>query len=149
MSKNVSYSLVARKNPADQSSFPKFYAQSIAKGDVTIDEIAHRIEKTCTVTRADVMAVLTALEDRFTEALQNGEIVRLANIGSFQIVLRGKGSLTEKEYDTSLIERARINFRPGLALKGILNELSYARIDKKSTTADSESDSNQNEDEGL
>ena len=45
--------------------------------------MADRIQKTCTVTRADVMAVLVALEDVIMEALEGGEIVRLADLGHF------------------------------------------------------------------
>ena len=39
--------------------------------------------------------------------------------------------MTEEEYDASLIKKARINFRPGLALSGILTGLSYKKVAKK------------------
>ena len=35
---------------------------------VTVREMSERIQRTCTVTRADVAAVLTALEDVIVEA---------------------------------------------------------------------------------
>ena len=58
MGRTVSYSVVKRNNPLDQDALPKFYAQAQANGHVEIREMADRIQKTCTVTRADVMAVL-------------------------------------------------------------------------------------------
>ena len=61
MGRTVSYSVVKRNNPLDQDALPKFYAQAQANGHVEIREMADRIQKTCTVTRADVMAVLVAL----------------------------------------------------------------------------------------
>ena len=72
MGRTVSYSVVKRNNPLDQDAVPKFYAQAQANGHVEIREMADRIQKTCTVTRADVMAVLVALEDVIMEALEGG-----------------------------------------------------------------------------
>ena len=99
MGRTVSYSVVKRNNPLDQDAVPKFYAQAQANGHVEIREMADRIQKTCTVTRADVMAVLVALEDVIMEALEGGEIVRLADLGTFQIGLSGRGAETEDAYD--------------------------------------------------
>lgn len=61
MSKSVSYSVVPRKNPQEPEAGVRFYAQAQASGDVTVREMSERIQRTCTVTRADVAAVLTAL----------------------------------------------------------------------------------------
>ena len=80
--------------------------------------------------RADVMAVLIALEDTIVEGLERGEIVRLGEIGSFQIGLRGKGAVSEEEYSASLIRKAKVNFRPGVALTEVLSGLSFAKVGK-------------------
>ena len=135
MARNVTYSVVPRYNPREKNAPPKYYAQAQASGDVSLREMSQRIQSTCTVTKADVYAVLIAMEDVITEALKSGEIVRL---GTFQIGLSGKGAVTEDDYDTSLIEKARINFRPGLALAGALTSLTYAKVDKKRTAASEE-----------
>ena len=128
MARSVTYSVVPRINPRDKEAAPKFYAQAQARGDVNIREMASRIQGTCTVTKADVYAVLVALEDVIVEALQNGEIVRLGELGTFQVGLSGKGAVTSEDYDTSLIRKARINFRPGLTLAGMLSGLSFSKV---------------------
>ena len=128
MARSVTYSVVPRINPRDKEAAPKFYAQAQARGDVNIREMATRIQGTCTVTKADVYAVLVALEDVIVEALQNGEIVRLGELGTFQVGLSGKGAVTSEDYDTSLIRKARINFRPGLTLAGMLSNLSFSKV---------------------
>ena len=128
MARSVTYSVVPRINPRDKEAAPKFYAQAQACGDVNIREMASRIQGTCTVTKADVYAVLVALEDVIVEALQNGEIVRLGELGTFQVGLSGKGAVTSEDYDTSLIRKARINFRPGLTLAGMLSSLSFSKV---------------------
>lgn len=131
MARSVTYSVSPRINPRDKDAAPKYYAQAQARGDVNIREMSTRIQSTCTVTKADVYAVLIALEDVIVEALQNGEIVRLGELGTFQVSLSGKGAATEDDYDTSLIKKARINFRPGTALADMLGSLSFSKVNIK------------------
>ena len=96
MKKTVTYSVVGRVNPADRDSGEmKYYAQSQARGEMGIREISERIHQMCTVTRADVMAVLTALEEIVSEGLQGGEIVRLGELGSLQLGLSGEHRLAD------------------------------------------------------
>ena len=128
MARSVTYSVVPRRNPSEKGTPPKFYAQAQARGDVNIREMSERIQATCTVHKSDVYAVLVALEDVIVEALQNGEIVRLGELGTFQLSLSGKGAVTEEDYNTSLIKRAKINFRPGTALANALASLSFSKV---------------------
>ena len=128
MARTVTYSVVPRINPREKNDPPKFYAQAQARGDVNIREMAERIQSTCTVHKADVYAVLVALEDVVKEAIQNGEIVRLGELCTLQVSLSGKGTLTEKEYDDSLIKKAKIIFRPGTILAGALETLKYSKV---------------------
>jgi len=111
---------------------PLYYAQAQASGDVNIREMSERIQAACTVTKADVYAVLVAMEDVIIDALKGGEIVRLGDLGALQIGLNGKGALTEEDFEPSLIKKARINFRPGVALNGMLTSLSYTKVAKRS-----------------
>ena len=143
MARNVTYSVVPRINPREKNDPPKYYAQAQASGDVNIREMSERIQQTCTVTKADVYAVLVSMEDVIIDALKSGEIVRLGDLGTFQIGVSGKGTLTEEEYDSSLIQKARINFRPGIALSGILTNLTYAKVPKKPIPAKKEEESNE------
>ena len=83
---------------------------------------------------------IVAMEDVIIDALKSGEIIRLGDLGAFQIGLSGKGTLTEEEYDSSLIKKARINFRPGIALSGMLTTLTYARVPKKPVAVKEEND---------
>ena len=142
MARTVTYSVVPRINPREKNDPPKYYAQAQASGDVNIREMSERIQASCTVTKADVYAVLVSMEDVIIDALKSGEIVRLGDLGTFQIGVSGKGTLTEEEYDSSLIQKARINFRPGIALSGILTNLTYAKVPKKPVPAKKEEENN-------
>ena len=68
------------------------------------------------------------MEDIIIDALKSGQIVRLGDLGTFQIGICSKGALTEEEYDVSLIQKARINFRPGIVLSGFLSGLTFNRV---------------------
>ena len=128
MARSVTYSVVPRYNPTEKGTPPKYYAQAQARGSVTISEMAERIQSSCTVNKADVYAVLVALEDVIAEALQNGEIVRLGELCTLQVSLSGKGALTEDDFNESLIKRSKVNFRPGRVLSNALSSLQYSKV---------------------
>ena len=142
MARSVTYSVSPRINPRDRETEPKFYGHVQARGDINLREMAERIQQTCTVHKSDVFAVLVALEDVITEALKGGEIVRLGDLGTFQIGISSKGALKEEDWDESLIQKARINFRPGMALSGMLTSLTYAKVPKKPVPAKKEEENN-------
>ena len=133
MARSVTYSVVPRRNPSEKGTPPKYYAQAQARGDVSIREMAERIQSSCTVHKSDVYAVLVALEDVIAEALQNGEIVRLGDLCTLQVSLSGKGALTEEDYDQGLIKRAKVNFRPGKVLAEALASLAFSKVSIKYT----------------
>ena len=128
MARSVTYSVVPRRNPNEKNTPPKYYAQAQARGDVSLREMSERIQATCTVHKTDVYAVLVALEDVIADALQNGEIVRLGELCTLQVSLSGKGAVTEEDHNATLIERAKINFRPGRALAGALSSLNFTKV---------------------
>ena len=138
MARNVTYSVSPRINPRDKEAPPKYYGHVQARGDINLREMAERIQSTCTVHKSDVFAVLVALEDVITDALKSGEIVRLGDLGTLQISISSKGAVTEEDYSDSFIKKARINFRPGSALVGALDGLTFQKVAVKYTKSDDE-----------
>lgn len=131
MEKYLTYSVVERKDPQNPETPGKFYAQAQARGEAGIREISQRIQQMYTVTRADVMAVLIALEDVVAEALTNGEIVRLGELGSLQVSLSGEGSEDAESFNDSLIKKAKILFRGGKTLQNAMTTLKYEQVEQK------------------
>ena len=138
MARSVTYSVVPRTKPGEKNDAPKFYAQAQSRGDISLREMAERIQSTCTVHKSDVYAVLVALEDVVSDAIQNGEIVRLGDLCTLQVGLSGKGSLTEEDYNDTLIKRAKINFRPGKVLASALETLKFSKVPIKYTKEEPE-----------
>ena len=125
----VTYSVVARKNPKEPEFPAKYYAHAQARGEADIKTLSDRIQVMCTVTRADVMAVLVALETTITDCLANGEIVRLGDLGSLQMSLSSDGAVSKEEYTPNMIKKSRILFRPGDTLQAMQKTLRYERVE--------------------
>ena len=128
MARTVTYTVVPKINPRDRESEPKFYGNVKSSGDINIREMAERIQQSCTVTKADVYAVLVALEDVISESIQKGEIVRLMDIGTFRVGISTKGALKEEEFNDALIKKTRIIFRPGTILSEALANINFTKV---------------------
>ena len=111
--------------PGEKNDAPKFYAQ--ARGDISLREMAERLQSTCTIHKSDVYAVLVALEDMVSEAIQYGEIVHFGAMCTLQVGLSGKGLLTEEDYNYTFIKREKINFRPEKVLASALETLKFSK----------------------
>ena len=118
---------VQRVNPQDVTAPQKFYARAVGDGRTNLKRLAKMIAMQCTVNRADCLAVLAALEDNIIMELQDGKIVELGDLGTFQLGVSSIGSLTSIEVGSNSVKKARLNFRPGEELKKMLNNLSYTK----------------------
>lgn len=124
----VTYSVVPRVDPRDTSAEMTYYARAQARGEVTLGDMARRIQRRCTLTRADTLAVLAALEEEICRGLCNGEIVRLGEIGSFQVGVKSEGVKQEADFRESMISKVWVHFRPGMGLKEALGGLYFERV---------------------
>ena len=147
MARTVNYTVVPKINPRDRESEAKFYGNVKSSGDINIREMAERIQGSCTVTKADVYAVLVALEDVIAESIQKGEIVRLMDIGTFRVGISTKGALTEEEFSEALIKKAHILFRPGSVLQNALAQINFTKV-KRIVEPDEDDDSGEEPESG-
>ena len=136
MANTVTYSVVPRKKPGKNEDPVKFYAQAQASGEMGVLEICERLQRECTLTRADVMAVLVALEDVVADGIRGGQIVRLGGLCSLQISLSSSGVLNEADYTETNITKSRILFRSGNTLRGALMNLAFKKVPKKPKKTD-------------
>lgn len=147
MAKVFSFTSVLRKNMLDKTKPDLYYALAKSSGEIDIDEMAERIQRSSTVNWADVVCVLRALQTEMIESFKKGEIVRLGDIGSFYVTLRSTGALVLKDVKEGLIVGARVRFRPGKEIKKALKALEYSKY-RPETSGDSTTDpDNPNPDE--
>lgn len=98
----------------------KFYPQAAPTTPVMLAQIVKRIEKRSTVSSADVKAVLDALQYKVIEALENGNTVRLGDIGSFCLTIKAEGAATAVEAKTKgakLIKQVNVQFTKSTAIR--------------------------------
>ena len=70
-----------QSNIKGSSVYKKWFAHTLKQGELTMDEIERRIQNRCSVTRADVRAVITALQE---------EVVNLNELGKFYLSIRSE-----------------------------------------------------------
>lgn len=106
----------------------KFYASPVMDGEMNMTDMTKAIEKICTVSGADVRAVLYALVDVAVDNLANGTIIRLGDLGSMRISLSSEGLPTAKEVKASSVKSANVIFTPGTRIKEMLATVKYQKV---------------------
>ena len=115
----IKYVIQAKKNPLKKEEV-KFYPQAAPTTPVTLPQIVKRIEKRSTVSSADVKAVLDALQYEVIEALENGNTVRLGDIGSFRLTIKAEGAVTAHEakgMGAKLIKQVNVQFTKSTVMR--------------------------------
>ena len=117
----ITYKVDKCRNP----KFPEanYYTGTAVKtGELNFDKLAKRINNSTTITQADCYAVLKSMKDNIIEALTEGQVVVLEDLGRFQVSLQGKCYNTETLADpefkpAEMIKGHKIIFRPDPRLK--------------------------------
>ncbi len=122
---------VTKKNiPSKPNPIIGYYPRVATSGVLDLEDLSERVSISCSATQSDCYAVVIGLVKEITSALEQGNIVRLGQLGSFQISIQSTGSATPEEVDKSKIKRSSIIFRPGKKLKLMLKQLVFKKIIK-------------------
>ena len=118
----ITYAVKKTKNPNGQDGVSYYHAQAIKTGELTMEKLARRINNSTTITQADCYAVLKSMKENIIEALTEGQVVVLEDLGRFQVSLQGKcypaAAIESEEFSPSaMIKGHRIIFRPDPGLK--------------------------------
>lgn len=93
-------------------SFGKYFGRVVHPDLLTTDEIAEEIQKSATVKRSDVRAVLSELGDVMGSLLREGYKVHINGLGTFKVATHSSGVDTPQEFKASHLHGWRINFQP-------------------------------------
>lgn len=143
---SVKYSLAyLSSKPGDKTATKLYYAKAQADGEVTMDDMADDIAYATSLTDGDVLNVIRALIRQMNKNLANGKIVRLENLGCFQMQLCSDGVADKDKFTSSNITKARIQFRPGKMVAATTRTgsggLSFQQVSPKKKSASTGSDS--------
>ena len=124
---SVKYNVIQKAYPGDPTGPKKFYANSIADGEVSLRNLSKEIAQTSSISESDVYATLIDLAKMLSKHLSDGKIVRLGDFGSFQISISSEGMDAMNKVNSASIKSAKILFRPGLDLRDTLATLKYEK----------------------
>lgn len=88
-----------------------WYGRAVHPSTVDLSVIAERVQRNCSMTKGDVLAVLTEMVSVMKDELQNSNKVKLDGLGLFYIGLRTSASATEKDFNaTDNVKGYVVNF---------------------------------------
>lgn len=112
----IKYIIQAKKHNFNESKEVKYYPQIAPSTPMKFAQITKR----SMVSSADVKAVLDALQYEVIEALQNGNIVRLGDLGSFHLTIKADGTATASEAKSKgadLVKAVNVQFVKSTAIR--------------------------------
>ena len=131
----LNYSVSLRPNPLDKDAAPKAYATSQINGELTLKQLSKRVSSQTTVSRADVVAVLTATVDNLLEALTEGKQVDFGELGKFRLQIASIGTEKLTDFTAAHITGVNIQYVPGEDLKTIFGTLEFQPVASRAAQA--------------
>lgn len=125
---SVQFKMIPKKNNLTSPPEVKYYPCAVSQGEVNLDDLARIVASRTTMSRPDCFGVIMALSDVIGESLANGNIVRVDNLGTFQLNLTGTPADSDAVIGKSNIKEAKINYRPSKELKNRMKKITYKRI---------------------
>ena len=126
----IKYRIVERQNALTKTL--QYYAQVEPVEPLTLQDIVEGIEKTSTVSSADIKAVLDALQFEVIRALKGGQSVRLGDLGSFRPTLTSRSALSAEAFTRDNLKGVRVQFTPSGRMR---TELALDRVSVRLVTS--------------
>ena len=126
----ITYQIVGCTNPRGAQGVDYATNRAVKTGDYDFKSLAEDIQFATTVTKADIVAVLTAAKEFIKTHLLQGQRIVLEEIGALQANLQSKcfaqSVIPAESFDpSSYIKKVGIRFRPEADL------LKYVRTNKQ------------------
>jgi predicted histone-like DNA-binding protein len=121
----MKYRKVKRKNPRDMKADGKYYASPVNSGKITLNELSARIERNSSLSKGDILNVISNFLDEVPEYLKDGKSVQLGDFGTFRYSFSSKGAETPEQVNANSITSKRVIFTPGVKLKNQMADISF------------------------
>jgi predicted histone-like DNA-binding protein len=126
-------------NPNDENDV-RYCVRPVTQRVVSVDDLASQIEKECTLTEADVKAVIAALSNNIASRLAGGERVYLPQLGYFNIKLKCDKKIDPKKTKANHISFDTVIFQPDKAFKSQVVGMKFRRCPLRHTKRPDEAD---------
>lgn len=105
----------------------RYYARVVNFQHIDTETLAHDIQHRCTLTVADIHAVLVSLGEELAWHLKEGERVHVEGLGYFQVTLKCPETKNPKETRSKEVKIKTIRFRPD---KYLLERMRNAEVER-------------------
>ena len=122
--------VVERKNPQNLEAKPKYYGNAVNAGTVTIEKFAKTIADRSSLSRGDILNVLTNFIEQLPVFLEIGMSVQLGSFGTMRLTLETEGAEKPEEFTANNVKSAKVIFTPGVEFKDFLTKISYEVVKK-------------------
>ena len=122
----INYVKVKRNIMVGNNPGERYVARLVRNQDIDLDSIAESISNSTTISYADVIATLKALEIEISKAILNGSAVKLNYLGSFIPQMNAKSQLDIDTCDASSITRYSCRFFPSTKFKHNLKQAKFS-----------------------
>jgi predicted histone-like DNA-binding protein len=125
----LKFNVIQRRDPRDQNAIPKFYATLKKVQTVDLEYIANELAEKSSISKGDVMSIITNLIDLVPKELAGGRTVHLGKLGTFWLNISSKGYETAEEVSPEAIKKVNVRFKPAPTLKSLLGNLKFDRLE--------------------
>ena len=127
----IEYDFYRNPNP-EGTNKKRYHARVVSNNRISTDDLAEEIQNECSLTIADVKAVLIALGGKLAKHLGEGDKVHIDGIGHFQVNLRCKEEVrTTRAIRSENIEFKSVSYRADNDLKKHLRKQKIQRSQTK------------------
>lgn len=116
----ILFKAVARKN--FKTGEVKYYPMLVEPSIVTYNELLNGVQAVCSLTMADVAAIVKSFQEVVLEMIAEGNSVHVDNLGSFRPTLKAESVDEKEEVSANLIKQVHCVFTPAVKLKDAMRK---------------------------
>ena len=107
---------------------PKYYPALTNRKTVDLRKLSQDMSDKSTLHTADIYGVIQMLTEIIPKYLQRGHNIKLGDLGTFSLSVRGEGESEPEKVNSSNIKEVRMNFRPSRYLKDTLKHTEFKKV---------------------
>jgi predicted histone-like DNA-binding protein len=125
----LKYKIVKQCNALDKDKKEMYYPRLTNRTRMGLMDVAGQISRQSTLSKADTIAVLAALEDVIPDMLKEGNIVDLGALGTFTLQSTAGTGTEVSVVSWRNFSELKVRFKPGPALKIQLPEVKFKKLE--------------------
>jgi len=107
---------------------PRYYAKAVTKGTVSLNKIIDAISEECTLTKADVLAVVAGLSKHLLKNLQEGYNVKIDSIGTFSTSVNSPTVDSPEKVIPREVSFNKINYLPEVPMLESFRTVQFKKV---------------------